>query len=771
MGSESKKEKKASMMIIEGAGEVNRGDYMGGMKKILEGIPICPDIALYHGMLANGYLHKGIYDKARMAYEKALELEPERIEYLVNLSVAYGKLNMLARAEATLYKIWKSNPEDFETLYNMGSNYQDLRKYGKAIDAYSKVIEKNPKRTRALIYRAECKMFMGDIEGAEADISQWLEIDPDDKDAIRIRHLLQIIEKTGPNISTLEKEMIKIQKELLHENESLEELYEDWLFKADVLREEKKDELALLAYERVLTLEPNDYKAIENQGYLLYKFNRDEIQAKSILISSKLDKILPEEYWDIRAAAILPFDIHAHNPARRRKDTYACVLPKETSSDIQQDLWISQQYAKLGDYTSAYLLLDFILWNEPDLGVALLFKARLLYADGEFSEALRVIEHLLWLKNDYEEALHLAWAIHKKLKNKDKVRNFADKIYAIDQLKITESSFLNDGLMGEVITSARVTKMSVSPRKGKNFIELNEIERHIEGVFLGGVDALNSRNYAMAIKNMELVNQLEPNFGDGQVVYAIAKMGLKEYDEAEKALNHILSIKSDFELALKMRSKLEDVKAGGKVPRFRRPKVHNYFRWDIPENTQRGVPSENKLGEKLREEYDPEDYFPFDVTRHWSSQIEERIDEVKQSFRITINRLLRKQPRRKLKKRYSQRELDSRYIGRIKLFVLFPFLYLVIPLLITSLVDGLYFISLPLIPFLILRKFANHGFSIKERDKGAFIASLLTFVITWITAANYESKVRVPVDEILTALFMAVLVIVLATYYSKKNKY
>lgn len=303
MGSESKKEKKASMMIIEGAGEVNRGDYMGGMKKILEGIPICPDIALYHGMLANGYLHKGIYDKARMAYEKALELEPERIEYLVNLSVAYGKLNMLAQAEAMLYKIWKSNPEDFETLYNMGSNYQDLRKYGKAIDAYSKVIEKNPKRTRALIYRAECKMFMGDIEGAEADISQWLEIDPDDKDAIRIRHLLQIIEKTGPNISTLEKEMIKIQKELLHENESLEELYEDWLFKADVLREEKKDELALLAYERVLTLEPNDYKAIENQGYLLYKFNRDEIQAKSILISSKLDKILPEEYWDIRATS------------------------------------------------------------------------------------------------------------------------------------------------------------------------------------------------------------------------------------------------------------------------------------------------------------------------------------------------------------------------------------------------------------------------------------------------------------------------------------
>ena len=114
-----------------------------------EAININPENPKAHynlGLALNG---RNKLDEAAEAYKKAITINPDYAEAYSNLGNVLKKQGMLDEAIKSYQKAVSINPNSAETFNNMGVTFKDQGKLEKAIEAYYKALNKNPQHSAA----------------------------------------------------------------------------------------------------------------------------------------------------------------------------------------------------------------------------------------------------------------------------------------------------------------------------------------------------------------------------------------------------------------------------------------------------------------------------------------------------------------------------------------------------------------------------------------------------------------------------------------------
>jgi cytochrome c-type biogenesis protein CcmH/NrfG len=85
---------------------------------------------------------------------------------------------MADKKAAPLLEKLKTNPNDADTLNQLGTIYRATHQFKNAIDYYQKSLDINPKNVGARTDMASCMYYLGDVDGALAQLNKSLSYDP-----------------------------------------------------------------------------------------------------------------------------------------------------------------------------------------------------------------------------------------------------------------------------------------------------------------------------------------------------------------------------------------------------------------------------------------------------------------------------------------------------------------------------------------------------------------------------------------------------------------
>lgn len=122
---------------------------------------------------------EGERERARMAYRKALLLDPNLVPAIVNLANLHYANDDLVEAQALYGRALLLEPECFEAHFNLGNIHHDLGRYQEAIGYYLDALRLNPLYADAHFYLAVTLEKMGRSQEAKAHWRAYQELAPD----------------------------------------------------------------------------------------------------------------------------------------------------------------------------------------------------------------------------------------------------------------------------------------------------------------------------------------------------------------------------------------------------------------------------------------------------------------------------------------------------------------------------------------------------------------------------------------------------------------
>jgi tetratricopeptide (TPR) repeat protein len=141
----------------------------------------------------------GSPDEAIAAYRALVEARPDHKEGWVALGALYADSGNAAESTAAYQKVVELDPEGaFRTFFNIGvliRNKPDVpaTENDRAIAAFRKAVEIKPDYAPAYRELAYALLARGDLAGARAALTRYLEVSPDASDAAQVRATIQAL--------------------------------------------------------------------------------------------------------------------------------------------------------------------------------------------------------------------------------------------------------------------------------------------------------------------------------------------------------------------------------------------------------------------------------------------------------------------------------------------------------------------------------------------------------------------------------------------------
>ena len=146
------------------------GDYDSAISIYKRLIEIQPDVAEYHGNLANILYMKGELAEAISHYQNAIMLHPSPVwTSLIAQTLGYVYQDVEKNLDASIaayQTAYMLTPNDIEIYINLGSAYYDKGDFDNALTVYRKAIELNPMNPKIHCNLGYLHWGKGDIENA-----------------------------------------------------------------------------------------------------------------------------------------------------------------------------------------------------------------------------------------------------------------------------------------------------------------------------------------------------------------------------------------------------------------------------------------------------------------------------------------------------------------------------------------------------------------------------------------------------------------------------
>ena len=187
-------------------------------------------------------LEKDIYSEAEKYFYKSLELIPERISTLINLSAVLIKLEKINLANNIITKAIQLYPNDEALYINLGKVYEINKDWHQAFVSYKKSSEINPNYTEAYSNQSAMLCELGRFEEALVSCNKAILLNNKFTEAYFNRGVvLKMLGRLEESLASFD-EAIKIN----------DKYYEAYSNRGIVLHELNKIDEAILSYEKAI---------------------------------------------------------------------------------------------------------------------------------------------------------------------------------------------------------------------------------------------------------------------------------------------------------------------------------------------------------------------------------------------------------------------------------------------------------------------------------------------------------------------------------------
>lgn len=131
-----------------------------------------------HLKRGNELSRAGKFEEAVVEYEQALEIEPENVDLLSNLGVAYYNLGQLDKAIDHYSRAIEIAPNDADIRSNLAAAYVQLDQLDNALEEYKKAVELNPSLAQAFFGLGVVYALKGRTDDAIQAFEKFQELDP-----------------------------------------------------------------------------------------------------------------------------------------------------------------------------------------------------------------------------------------------------------------------------------------------------------------------------------------------------------------------------------------------------------------------------------------------------------------------------------------------------------------------------------------------------------------------------------------------------------------
>jgi tetratricopeptide (TPR) repeat protein len=168
-------------------------DAIKGFTDILVKIPTCSDCQYNLGM---AYAHKQMYAEAEAAFNKAIELAPDKLEAYTGLANVYNaqkKFDLAAQASQKAAQLAAAGGGggSAETLYNQGVILWNSGKYAEAKDQFEQAVKADPNMAMAHYQLGMANLNLGQIPQARQAFEGYLKAEPNGPKAAEVQTFLK----------------------------------------------------------------------------------------------------------------------------------------------------------------------------------------------------------------------------------------------------------------------------------------------------------------------------------------------------------------------------------------------------------------------------------------------------------------------------------------------------------------------------------------------------------------------------------------------------
>ncbi|NLF82668.1 MAG: tetratricopeptide repeat protein, partial [Candidatus Gastranaerophilales bacterium] len=135
--------------------------------------------------VAKLYIKVGENGRAKDLLNRAESLSPQNYKVIYTNAVFLYKNNDLASAEEKLLKVSRLNQGFMHAHYNLGNLYYRQNEYKKAIESFKKAMELAPENADIYFNIAMTLEAMGQKELARKFYARVLDLNPNDKEALK----------------------------------------------------------------------------------------------------------------------------------------------------------------------------------------------------------------------------------------------------------------------------------------------------------------------------------------------------------------------------------------------------------------------------------------------------------------------------------------------------------------------------------------------------------------------------------------------------------
>jgi len=372
-------------------------------------------------------MSEGEYDKARLEFRNAIQINPTEAEPYYQLSLIDEKKQNWKEMFANLRAAQSLDPENPKIILKLGQIEVVSGQTEEALASAEKVLAIEPENIEAILLRANARMKQENYGQAQKDIDKALEIDPESLDALSYQVMIYKELKKYPEAIGAADKALAVHPEAMpvkmiqlaiydeqKDYQGMERLYRE------IMVDFPDESWVVFSLVKLLNDGLDRYEDAKSEMLKFIKTHEEDTEAKLVYIKlleshdaneaiNQLDTFIEQEPENIEFRFARVEMLMQQNKSVQAVDDLKEIIKADSDSDVglRAQVNLASIEASKDNFTEAESLVDKVLVVSAENEMALLLKSKLQLRDGKYDAAISNLRILVRNNPNADEALVL----------------------------------------------------------------------------------------------------------------------------------------------------------------------------------------------------------------------------------------------------------------------------------------------------------------------------------------------------------------------------